>query len=185
MNDRDTDFFNHKKLLTLVPNERETAMITHQKLTDILKENNVRPTGLDLTREYYIFETLNKVISHINHNDMHERSMLLKSAEKQLYSTVSTWKILSNQATTYGLSKLNQNQSEIEKLKSEIEQLKQKKKDLIKQRNLTDKQYDDMLISSKNEINDLQTECQKTTQKYQQQNTSNTQILQEYKSALS
>eukprot|EP00483_Globobulimina_turgida_P012575 UN12598 len=184
MNDRDVDFFNPKELLTIVPNERETAVITHQKLTDILKENNVRPTGLDLTREYYIFETLNKVISHINTGDMSERSILLKRAERELHSTVSTWKILSNQATIYGLTKVNQNQSEIEQLKSEIEQLKQKKNDLRKKRNLTDKQYDDMLISSKNEINDLQTECQKTAQKYQQQNISNTQILQEYKSAL-
>eukprot|EP01083_Nonionella_stella_P295645 1004722_1 len=167
MNDHNTEIINHKELLNLPPNEREIAMMTHQKLTDTLKEKNVMPTGLDLTREYYIFATFNEVIKHIKDTDMTERSILLKRAEQQSHSTVSTWKILSNQATIYGLSKSNQDKSEIEKLQSEIEQLKEKKENLIKKRDLINKEYDDMLILSKNEINNLQTKCQKAMQTYQ------------------
>eukprot|EP01084_Bolivina_argentea_P115870 205976_1 len=169
MVDREEAVFSHHALLTLAPSQRETAVITHQKLTDILKAKQVRPIGLDVIREYHVFETFNEVISQINTNDMQERSILLKRVREQLNSTVKTWKILSNHATIYGLNKSNQNKSEIQKFKSEIQNLKQRKQDLLKQRNQINKKYDQMLESEKNELNSVQNECQQKMQKYQQQ----------------
>ena len=148
-----------------------------------MKAKKVRSSGLDLIREYHVFETLNEVIHQINNTDMHERSILLRRVEKQCKATVSTWKILTNQATIYGLSKSNKDQSEIEELQQEIEEMKLKKKELIKQRDELNTEHDDKVISFKNEINNLLTQNQKEMQKYQQQHASNSQILQESKNA--
>ena len=141
--------------------------------------------GLDLIREHHVFETLKQIISQTSSSDMHERSLLLQRVEKQLQSTVSTWKLLSNQANTYGLSKSNQDREEIQDLRSEIKRLKQKKQDLDKQIIAGNKQYDDIFASSKVEITELQTKCQQEVQMYQQQNASNHQIFQEYKCSAS
>ena len=152
-------------------------------MTDILREKNVRPIGLDMIREHHVFSTFNEVIQQIKETDIPERSVLLKRIEKELLNTVSTWKILSNQSCSYGMNKTNQDQTEIEKLEIELIELEQKKKLLIKQRDELNKEHDKAMIKSKNDINDIITQNQKEVQKYQQQQATNNEILKEYKSS--
>merc|ERR1711933_42280 len=110
---------------------------------------NVRPIGLGKIREHHEFETLKKIICQTRTGDMHERSLLLQRIEKQLLSTVATWKILSNQAIAYGISKSNKHRTEIQELRTEIKRLKQKEQALDKQIIAANKQCDAICTDSK------------------------------------
>ena len=131
----------------------------------------------------YVFETFNKAIQQIKDTDIPERAILLQRVQRQLKDTVKTWKILSNQATIYGLNQTKQDQKEISELKNKLSSLIQQKKSLIKERDDLNKEYDQEMIKTKNDITKILAENEKEVEKYKQQQASNTQILQEYKSA--
>mmetsp|Transcript_8262 Transcript_8262/g.13505 ORF Transcript_8262/g.13505 Transcript_8262/m.13505 type:complete len:190 (-) Transcript_8262:100-669(-) len=179
------DTLDLKRLFTFTPTKRETAILSYQHLADTLKAKQVRKQGLDTIREHYVFDTFNEVIEQIHHNDMLERSVLLKRAEKQLSGVISTWKILCNQSSLYALKKSNADRAEIERLQQDIEQLHERKRQLMKQRHAMNKQYDETANAARNEMTGIVSKNLKEAQRHQQHIESNTQILQEYKSASS
>merc|ERR1712129_695532 len=150
-------------------------------LNSILKEKNVRATGLDPIRQHHVFDTFNKIITETKASDMLERSLILQRIQNEMTSTLSTWKILTNQASAHGISKSNKDKMEIQTLRDEIKSLQQKKKDFDKRINDGNNQYDDICAAEKISMDDLQIKCQREVEMFKDENISNTQILQEYK----
>lgn len=154
------------------------------QLTDVLKAKKVRPMGLDWIREHHVFETLNEVIGQIHRTDMHERAVLLQRIETELKATASTWNILSNSASMFGVAKSLDSTESVQQLKTEIETLRMKKQTLAKARVAANHRYDDMMAATKSEVIAIQNECQTVLQLHQQQLASNSQILQDMKREL-